>query len=89
MAFAATLSTKEPRSFSIGPLKVQIYTYAVASADTSGTITCVGLSSVKHVIIDGPCGIATTAPTFATNVVTLAFVDPAATRYGTAIVFGT
>ena len=88
MTFAATASTSEPRSFSIGPLKVQLFTYSVASGDTSGTITATALSTAKHVIIDGPCGVGTAAPTFSGNVVTLAFVNPAATRYGTAMVFG-
>jgi hypothetical protein len=88
MAFAATASTKEPRSFSIGPLKVQIFTYSVASGDTSGTITATGLKEAFHVIVDGDCGRATSAPTFSGNVVTLAFTNPAATKYGTAIVIG-
>lgn len=87
MAFAAVASTAEPRSFSIGPIKVQIFTWSAASADVAGTITATGLSSVNHVIIDGKMA-HTAAPTFSGNVVTLAFADPAATVYGTAIVFG-
>lgn len=87
MAFAATASTKEPRSFSIGPLKVQVFTWSAASADVSGTITATGLNEAMHVIIDGKMD-HTAAPTFSGNVVTLAFADPAATVYGTAIVFG-
>lgn len=87
MAFAATNSTKEPRSFSIGPLKVQILTYSVASGDTSGTVTADGLQEIHHIILDGQLH-HTAAPTFATNVATLAFVDPAATRYGTVVCIG-
>lgn len=88
MAFAATASTKEPRAFSIGPLKVQIMTYSVASADVSGTVTASRLKEIMHVIVDGAAGVATAAPTFSGNVATLAFADPAATRYGTIICIG-
>lgn len=87
MAFAAVASTKEPRSFSIGPLKIQVFTYSAASADVAGTITATGLNEAMHVILDGAIH-HTAAPTFSGNVVTLAFADPAATVYGTAIVIG-
>ena len=87
MAFAAVALTAEPRAYSIGPLKKQILTWSAASGDTSGTITAPGLSSVVSVIMDGGL-ILNAAPTFATNVVTLSFNDPAATVYGTCIVYG-
>lgn len=87
MAFAAVNSTAEPRSFSVGPLKMQVLTYSVASGDTSGTVTADALSSISHIVLDGGL-VLSAAPTFATNVATLAFVNPAATRYGTCIVFG-
>ncbi len=87
MAFAATASTKEPRSFSIGPLKIQIFTFTAVSGDTSGTITATGLKEAFHVIVTGGL-VYTAAPTFSTNVATLAFTDPAANAFGTAIVIG-
>lgn len=87
MAFAATVLSTEPRAYSTGPLKEQIFTYSVASADTSGTITAIGLTSVVSVIMDGGL-IFTALPTFSGNVVTLAFNDPAATNYGTIVVRG-
>jgi hypothetical protein len=86
MAFVATLSTAEPRSFSIGPLKIQFYTFTLASGDTSGTITAAGLSSVKHCLVDGL--VKSAVPTFSGNVVTLAFADPVATVAGTIMVIG-
>lgn len=87
MAFAAVDSTSEPRSFSLGPLKVQILTYTAVSGDTSGTITADALSSAQSVLMDG--GLAfTAAPTFSGNVVTLAFTNPAANRAGTILVLG-
>jgi hypothetical protein len=88
MAFAAASLTAEPRSFSIGPWKEQIMTYSVASGDTSGTVTADSLTEIVAIIVDGVCGVATAAPTFAGNVATLAFVNPAATRYGTIRVIG-
>lgn len=87
MAFAATASTSESRSFSLGPIKCQIFTWTAVSGDTSGTITATSLASVSHVLIDGGL-INSAAPTFSGNVVTLAFNDPVANRFGTAIVFG-
>lgn len=88
MAFVATLSTKEPRAFSIGPYKIQIFTWAAASGDTSGTITATGLYQAEVALIDGMGKGMSATPTFSGNVVTLAFADPVATVGGTAIVFG-
>lgn len=88
MAFSASNSSSEPRSFSIGPLKQQLMTYSVASGDTTGTITADKLSSISMVIIDGVCATRTAADSISGNVVTLAFVDPAATRYGNIVLLG-
>jgi hypothetical protein len=87
MAFAAVASTKEPRAFSVGPLHCQIFTWSAASGDTSGTITASNLKEVSHIVIDGKL-YHTAAPTFSGNVVTLAFTNPGATVYGTALVYG-
>jgi len=87
MAFVATNSTKESRAYSIGPLKMQIMTYAAASADVSGTVTADGMSTLMHVIIDGKI-LQTSVATYATNVATLTFADPAATVVGTIICIG-
>lgn len=87
MAFVATASTAEPRSFSIGPVKEQIFTYTAVSGDTTGTITAANLASVSHVMIDGGL-VYSAAPTFSGNVVTLAFTDPVANRFGTIICIG-
>lgn len=87
MAFAATNSTTEPRAWAEGPLKYQLLTWTCISGDTSGTITADKLTTVLHVLMDGGL-ILSAAPTYATNVVTLAFNDPVATVYGTALVIG-
>lgn len=86
MAFSATASSGEPRSFSIGPLKIQLFNFSAASADVAGTVTATNLSSISHIIVSGLTQ--TAAPTFSGNVATLAFADPAATVYGQIIVFG-
>ena len=86
MALIAADLSGEPRAWSVGPVKQQVMTFSVANGDTSGTITADGLSSIRGIHIHGLA--LTAAPTFSGNVVTLAFVDPAATRYGSAIIFG-
>lgn len=86
MAFVATLSTKEPRAWSIGPLKMEIQTFTAVSGDTSGTITAKSLTNVDHVILNSLNLIS--APTISGATVTLAFADPAANRAGTIILLG-
>jgi hypothetical protein len=87
MAFAASNSSSEPRSFSIGPLKMQILKYTAVSGDTSGTVTCDALYEVDHIVMDGGLAL-TAAPTFSGNVATVAFTNPAANRAGTILAFG-
>lgn len=87
MAFAASNLSAEPRSFSGGPVKYQLMTWSVGSGDTSGTLTADSLSRIDMVYLSG--GLTLTAlPTYSGNVATIAFVNPAATRYGTALVVG-
>ncbi len=75
------------RSYSVGPVKIQHFTWTCVSGDVSGTITLTGLSSVVKVDIFGlPAQSA--LPTYATNVATLAFADPVATIYGTGVAYG-
>lgn len=89
MAFAASsISTNGlDRSFSIGPKKIQIMTFSAASADVSGTVTATALSRLEQVLVCGSLTL-TSAPTYATNVATLAFADPAATVYGSVVCIG-
>lgn len=86
MALAATSPTNESRAYSIGPQKIQQKNLSVASADVSGTVTMDRLSSIDFVMVSGLA--LTAAPTFSGNVITLAFVDPAATRYGSIVAYG-
>lgn len=80
-------STKEPRTFSIGPLKVQIFTYAAVSGDTTMTATATSMTSVFHGFLTGGF-VETSATTYSTNVATFTFTDPAANRFGFVMLFG-
>lgn len=86
MALSATNATNEPRAFSLGPVKAQLINFTVANGDTSGTITADALSSIVFVQVHGVAQ--TAAPSFSGNVITLTFVDPAATRHGSVTVYG-
>lgn len=78
MALTTTLSGTEPRSRSVGPLKQQTVKLTANSGDTSGTVTAPGL--YRTVAILAPSAMVfTAAPTYATNVATLAFTVPAET----------
>lgn len=78
MAITITNSTAEARAFALGELKAQLVTYSAASGATSGTVTADRLSRIMHIFCDGFLK-HSAAPTFATNVATLAFTVPTST----------
>lgn len=86
MALVATNPTNESRAYSVGPQKIQQVNFSIISGDVSGTITCDRLNSIDFVQVHG-VGL-TSAPTFAGNVITLAFADPAASRFGMIVAYG-
>lgn len=69
----------EPRSISTGPTKIQLVEVVINSGSTSGTVTATRLKELFHILIPGISS-HTAAPTFATNVATLAFTVPAETK---------
>lgn len=79
MSIISTDSTKEPRSFSIGPTKIQLVDYVINSGETSGTITADHMSRMDHILMGASLPKMTAAPTFATNVATLAVTVPTET----------
>lgn len=84
MALVTTDSGLEPRSSSIGPLKRQIVKLTALSGDTSGTVTADCL--YRMVAIVAPSAMKfTAAPTYATNVATLAFTVPTETAASASI----
>ena len=78
MAITTTEATYEPRSVSLGPTKLQIVQLVAATGATSGTVTATRLKEIYHIIVPGIKS-HTAAPTYATNVATLAFTVPAET----------
>lgn len=86
MALTQSNSTMEPRSFSNGPVKMQIIDIQAESADTSGTVTADNLSKVEQVVVTGVTQ--TAAATMSGNTATLTFADPGATVVGTVICYG-
>lgn len=76
---ALTLGT-QTRQASWGSRREMKIDYTVASGDTTATVTVKSLSRLDH-IIDGSGGVLTytAAPTYSSNVATLAFTVPTAT----------
>ncbi len=87
MALVATaLTAPLDIPYSVGKVRVQKIKFSIANGDTSGTVTFNGLNTLIHCEVEGAT--LTAASTYATNVATLAFVDPTATRYGTITGYG-
>ncbi len=78
MAITVTNPTQEPRSISLGPVKIQLVNIVANSGATSGTCTATNLNEIYHIIIPGIKS-HTAAPTYSANVATLAFTVPAET----------
>ncbi len=72
--------------YSTGKVRVQKKTITVANGDTSGTVSFDGLTTLVHVEVNNLT--LTAAVTMSGNTATLAFADPAATRYGTITGYG-
>lgn len=86
IALVVTNSAGEPRAFSIGPLKMQLLNFAVASGDTSGTFVADKLSTILFTV---PVGLTLTSqPVDTGNSIALAFADPLATVVGKILVLG-
>ena len=80
MAITTAAPTNNSRSFSLGDgLSAQYLDYTAISGATSGTVTASGLRSILHVMVMGSRLRHSAAPTYATNVATLAFIVPTET----------
>lgn len=77
----------QPTTFSLGPVKVQLMNYSAASGDTTMTATADTMTTVFYAVLTGGF-VETTATTYATNVATFTFTDPAAARHGRVLIFG-
>ena len=92
MAFVQTDSTDSSRlrrSFSLGPVKLQVLTYTAAAGDLSASITADALAEISQIITDGSIS-QTAAATISGNTATLTIaVNPATgTVSGTILVLG-
>lgn len=83
----AVASSKIPRTWSLGPYKIQVFDVPHVSGDTTATVTADTMSTVLWAALASSV-VQTSAPSFSTNVATFTFTDPAATVKGQAIVFG-
>lgn len=86
-ASASTAASKVPRTFSIGPLKVQFWDVQHISGDTTCTITADTMTSIYWGFLASSV-VQTTAASYSTNTAVFTFTDPAATVKGSVIVFG-
>lgn len=78
MAITVSEAAFEPKSVSLGPIKIQIVEIVANGGSTSGTATATRLKDLFHIIVPGIRS-HTAAPTFSGNVATLAFTVPAET----------
>jgi hypothetical protein len=78
MSVTVSDASYEPRSVSIGPVKLQFVEIVAFGGATSGTVTASRLKEIYHILVPGIKS-HTAAPTYATNVATLAFTVPAET----------
>lgn len=79
MAITTTNSTALSTGWSNANLKYQLLDWSALSGATSGTVTADGISRILHILVLGGKLRHSAAPTFATNVATLAFTVPAET----------
>jgi hypothetical protein len=84
-ATGAAVSTLA-RTWSIGPVKIQVFNLAFVSGDTTAVCTGDRMRSAYWGFVTGVTQ--TAAPTFSGAAATFTFTDPAASIYGQAIVFG-
>jgi prolipoprotein diacylglyceryltransferase len=75
----------QPRAWSIGPYKMEVYSFSIASGDTSVAVTSGSMTSIAFAMISG---VSHTAESISGNTVTWTVVDPAASRLGDVILLG-
>jgi hypothetical protein len=83
-----TALSADPAAWSIGPRKMEIQALAIVSGDITATVTATSLSRVDYCVVCVGSLTLTAAPTYSGAVVSLAFTDPAASRFGTITLYG-
>lgn len=79
MSITSANSTAEPRAIASGTMRQQVVTFSALSGATSGTVTADKLARINHILLGSGGILYTAAPTYATNIATLAFTVPAET----------
>lgn len=74
------------RTWSLGPIKIQVFNLAFISGDTTAVCTGDRMKTVYWGLCTGVTQ--TAAPTYSNNAATFTFTDPAASVYGQAFLFG-
>ena len=86
-ASTATSVSALSNTFSIGPVKMQVFDVPMISGDTTVVVTADRMSKIYFGILSS--GVTQTAvPSISNNAITFTITDPAATIKGQAIVFG-
>lgn len=84
---AATASANDPRTWSIGPLKIQLFDIAHISGDTTCVVTGDRMNRAVFGVLASSV-VQTSAPTYSGAGVTFTFTDPVATVKGQCILLG-
>jgi hypothetical protein len=85
-AAAGTSVTNLTRTFSLGPVKIQVFDIAIVSGDTTAVCTGDRMKTAYWAFMTSQPQ--TSAPTYSNGAVTFTFADPTANRFAQAIVFG-
>lgn len=86
MAFTVSTVAELIPSWSLGPVKVQVFTWTGISSDTALVVTADRLSRAKFGVCEG--AVQTAAATLSNNVITFTISDIGATKAGQVIVYG-
>lgn len=85
-AATGTAATNLVRTFSIGPVKIQVFDIAIVSGDTTAVCTGDRMTTAKWAFMTSQPQ--TAAPSYSGAAVTFTFADPTADRFAQAIIFG-
>lgn len=85
-AAAGVAVAKIARTWSLGPIKIQVFDLAIVSGDTTAVVTADTMTTVYWGFMTSLPQ--TAAPSYSGAAATFTFADPTANRFAQAIVFG-
>jgi len=77
--------SSNPRAWSLGPYKMELWSYSMASGDTSIAVTAGSMNTIVFALLTG---VSHTAESYSGGTVTWTVVDPVANRIGDIVLFG-